>query len=72
MITTRYPIKVAGELFPKGSWLRLATLDEVRKIWPAIAPEKDSKQVAVIFPGRSMPTIVEKSQIDGLEEGSTT
>ena len=68
MITVKYAIKIAGLLYPKGSRVRLATLQEMRKIWPAVAPERDSKQVGVWFDGLALPTIVEKSQLSGLHE----
>ena len=58
MMKLRYPIKVAGTLYYKGDRVRLATLEDVRKIWPAIMPEEDSNQVAVWFSNQTMPTIV--------------
>jgi hypothetical protein len=61
---TKYAIKVANTLFPKGTLLRPANLEEMRRIWPAIAPEPDSAQVGVWFPGVANPTIVEKSQLE--------
>ena len=66
MITLKYPIKIAGQLYSIGSRVRLATVEEMRKIWPGIMPERDSGQVGVWFSGRDLPCIVEKSQLEGL------
>ena len=68
MITVKYPIKVAGLLYPKGSRVRLATLEDMREIWPGIAPERGSNQIGVWFDGLALPTIVEKSQLRGLPD----
>lgn len=61
---TKYPMKIANTLFPKGTVLRPANLEEMQRIWPAIAPDEESRQVGVWFPGLGNPTIVEKSQIE--------
>jgi hypothetical protein len=57
-------MKVAGRLYAKGTPVAAATLAEVRKIWPAVMPNPESNQVAVVFPDMPWPTIVEKSQVE--------
>lgn len=61
---TKYAIKVANTLFPKGTRLRLANLEDMRKLWPAIAPEEGSSQVGVWFPGMDLPTIIHRTHIE--------
>jgi hypothetical protein len=71
VITVKYAIKVGGRLFPKGTQLRLATAEDLRKVWPGMAPNPQSRQVGVWFPGfDDHPTIVDKSQIEGLADES--
>jgi len=66
MLITKYAIKIGGQLFPKGTRLRLATALDIRQIWPAMAPNEDSEQTVVWFPGVSHPTVVQKSQVERL------
>lgn len=62
----KYPTKVAGTLYPKGYNVRIATLEEVRVIWPMIQFKQGVQQVAVWFDGLEYPTIVSRN---GLEHG---
>jgi len=69
MITVKYAIKVGGQLFRKGTRLRVVTADDLRKLWPSTAPEPGSNKIAVWFPGfTDYPTIVDKSQLEGLSD----
>ena len=56
-------MKIANTLYPKDTPVKRATLEDVRKVWPAMMPKDDSNQIAVWFPDMPWPTIVEKSQI---------
>jgi len=48
-VTARWPIKIGDTLIPSGEAGRTATLEEVQAVWPGIAYEAGSDQVAVIF-----------------------
>ena len=61
---TRYPIKVKDRLYPAGTPVRQATLEEMKTIWPFIVIKPGSPQYGVWFPEMPWPTILHASQID--------
>jgi len=63
-LTTKYPIKVAHKLYPAGTQLRQATLEEMQQIWPGITVKPASVAVGVWFPQMTVPTIVHRSQLE--------
>ena len=65
-MTTKYPIKVGQKLYPAGTEVHSATLDEMQCIWPGIQMRLDSPQAGVWFPGMEVPTIVHTSQLEGV------
>ena len=62
-MTTRYAIRVGDTLYPPGTQVRLATIDEMRQEWPGISRNDQSLSVGVWFPGNEHPTIVHTSQV---------
>jgi hypothetical protein len=63
ILITKYPIKVGQTLFPKGTEIRQATLEEMQRVWPGIT-YKESDSIGVWFPLMAVPTIVHRSQIE--------
>lgn len=61
---TKFPIKLKDTLFPAGTEVRLATLQEMQAVWSEITVRKGSPQVGVWFPGIPVPTIIHNSQLD--------
>ena len=62
-VTTKYAHRVGGLLYPQGTPVRLATLEEVKRVWPGIERKPDSNMIAVWFPDRDTPTLVKKTEI---------
>lgn len=60
---TRHPMKVGTRLYPSGTEIRMATTEEIKAHWPAIKANPKSSQMAVMFPGRIVPTIVSTTQL---------
>jgi len=63
---TKYPIKVAGQLYPAGTEVRQATLAEMQQVFPGIVTRRGSPQAGVWFPDLTHPTIIHTSQLDGV------
>jgi hypothetical protein len=63
---TRYPVKLCEVLFPEGTEVRPATLEEMQTLWPGIRMRKGSPQVGVWFPGLPVPTVIHTSQLEGV------
>lgn len=59
---TKYPMRVGQTLYPKDTTVRPATDKEIFTHWPLIKKNDWSNQVAVLFPGRDVPTICAKDQ----------
>jgi hypothetical protein len=62
-VTLRYPIKVEGTVFPAGTVVRKATLEEMRKVWRGIQAKEGSQQVGIWLPGRECPMVVHTNQL---------
>lgn len=61
-VTSKYPIKIGNVLVPKGTKGTLATLEEVKKIFPNIKENQSSNQIAVKFLDLDW-CIIHKSQL---------
>ena len=62
-VRLRYPIKIAGKLYPADMEVRLATDEEIKQEWPAMTRDSNSTQVGVWFPDMPHLTIVHSTQI---------
>jgi hypothetical protein len=56
-------MKVGTRLYPSGTEVRMANSDEIKSHWPGIKANPRSSQIAVMFPGRIVPTIVSTTQL---------
>jgi len=62
-VKLKYPMKVAGVLYPKGLVLKQLSLTESRRTWPGLQASQDG-MVAVQFPDLGHPTMVEQKQVE--------
>lgn len=60
---TKYPIKMGPVLVGKGAEVRLATVEEMREIWPNMKINDASDWMAVVYEGADCPCIVHKNQL---------
>ena len=61
-VIAKYPIKIGKILVPKGAIGIIATLEEVRKIWPNIGVVEGSTQIGIKFLDLDV-CIVHKNQL---------
>jgi hypothetical protein len=62
-LKTKYAFRVGGLLYPQGTPVRRATLEEARAVWPNIEYKPDSDVLAVWFPDRQTPTLVKRAEV---------
>jgi hypothetical protein len=61
-VVTKYPIKIGNVLIEKGEKGRVATLEEMKGIFPGISYNKKSTWLGIIFRDLK-PCLVDKKQI---------
>jgi hypothetical protein len=66
-VKTKYPIKTLGKLFPKGTVVKLASIEDMKKEWPGIYSNMHSGQIGVWFDGLDKPIICPKHSFEGNE-----
>lgn len=65
VLRTKYPIKVGDRLYPANTDVVIMPVSDprVQEVWPGMTYAYGSTQVAVLFPERTMVTIIHKDQI---------
>jgi hypothetical protein len=66
----RHPSKIGQKLWPAGTVVRQATLDEARQVWPNMRDELASTYAAVWVAGMPHPTIMSVGQLMPVTPGN--
>ncbi len=63
MIKLRYPCRLGSTLYPAGTEVKSASVQQMGQVWPNIDVKPGSPLTGVWFPDQAKPTIVTVKQL---------